>query len=134
MPLANPDGVNAGHWRFNVNGVDINRDWGSFEQKEDIVLRDEILRARSVAKDQMPFFIDYHSTRKDVFYPRPEVKSKKPDSELEEPDRFMRKWLARVKELTPGKTVPLEVSPATRDKKLNATTWMRELGAATRHS
>lgn len=130
MPLANPDGVNAGHWRFNVNGVDINRDWGSFEQKEDVVLRDEILRARSAAKDQMPFFIDYHSTRKDVFYPRPEVKSKKPDSDLEEPDRFMRKWLARVKELTPGKTVPLEVSPATRDKKLNATTWMRDLGAA----
>ena len=30
VPLVNPDGVAGGHWRHNVNGVDVNRDWGPF--------------------------------------------------------------------------------------------------------
>jgi hypothetical protein len=129
VPLANPDGVNAGHWRYNVKGVDLNRDWGTFEQKETAVIRDEILRAKNTAKGQFPFFIDYHSTTKDVYYPSPAVKSKLPDDKVGPSDRFMRRWLARAMELQ-GHTVPVEVSPATREKKLNATTWMRQWNAA----
>lgn len=34
VPLINPDGVELGHWRHNLNGVDLNRDWGPFTQPE----------------------------------------------------------------------------------------------------
>jgi hypothetical protein len=34
VPLMNPDGVARGHWRHNVDGTDVNRDWGPFKQPE----------------------------------------------------------------------------------------------------
>src|SRR5262249_7158982 len=30
VPLMNPDGVEHGHWRHNLGGVDTNRDWKAF--------------------------------------------------------------------------------------------------------
>ena len=33
-PNLNPDGVARGHWRHNLGGVDLNRDWGAFTQPE----------------------------------------------------------------------------------------------------
>ena len=41
IPLINPDGVNNGHWRYNVNGTDLNCDWGTFAEKETHAVRDE---------------------------------------------------------------------------------------------
>ena len=41
VPLANPDGVEQGHWRHNAQGVDLNRDWDRFQQPETRALRDE---------------------------------------------------------------------------------------------
>src|SRR3546814_5185364 len=32
LPLLNPDGVVEGNWRGNINGQDLNRDWGPFTQ------------------------------------------------------------------------------------------------------
>src|SRR3546814_6550764 len=34
LPLLNPDGVVEGNWRGNINGQDLNRDWGPFSQSE----------------------------------------------------------------------------------------------------
>jgi len=66
-PLLNPDGLVEGHWRGNANGVDINRDWGTFEQPETRALRDT-LAARGIGPGRVVFAIDFHSTDNDVFY------------------------------------------------------------------
>lgn len=66
-PLLNPDGLVEGHWRGNANGVDINRDWGTFEQPETRALRDT-LAARGIGPGRVVFAIDFHSTDHDVFY------------------------------------------------------------------
>lgn len=66
-PLLNPDGLVEGHWRGNANGVDINRDWGSFAQPETRALRDA-LAARGIGPGRVVFVIDFHSTERDVFY------------------------------------------------------------------
>jgi len=34
VPLMNPDGVDNGHWRHNMGGIDLNRDWQAFNQPE----------------------------------------------------------------------------------------------------
>ena len=34
FPLMNPDGVDLGHWRHNAGGIDLNRDWSAYNQKE----------------------------------------------------------------------------------------------------
>jgi hypothetical protein len=66
-PLLNPDGLLEGHWRGNANGVDINRDWGTFAQPETRALRDA-LAARGIGPGRVVFAIDFHSTDQDVFY------------------------------------------------------------------
>ena len=66
-PLLNPDGLVEGHWRTNANGVDINRDWGTFAQPETRALRDA-LAARGIGPGRVVFVIDFHSTEQDVFY------------------------------------------------------------------
>lgn len=69
-PLANPDGVQNGHWRHNAAGVDLNRDWIAFNQPETRAIRDNILK--HVATDSLKkvyYGIDFHSTNENIFYP-----------------------------------------------------------------
>lgn len=68
IPLVNPDGVDNGHWRHNINGVDLNRDWVEFNQPEPKVVRDEVERILNNEKGKIIFFLDFHSTTEDVFY------------------------------------------------------------------
>lgn len=68
VPLMNPDGVAAGNWRHNLHGVDLNRDWGPFRQPETQVVRDAILKYQLDETPRLAFFLDFHSTRYDVFY------------------------------------------------------------------
>jgi len=66
----NPDGVEHGYWRHNINGVDLNRDWKTFKQQETRLVRDKL--EQIVAQGgKLVFALDFHSTHKDVFYTMP---------------------------------------------------------------
>ena len=66
VPLLNPDGVIRGHWRANLGGRDLNRDWGAFTQPETRAvmkwLDSQSAGVRPVA------MLDFHSTNRNLFY------------------------------------------------------------------
>ncbi|MGV3660084.1 MAG: M14 family zinc carboxypeptidase [Prosthecobacter sp.] len=101
IPLINPDGVDAGHWRHNMGHVDLNRDWGGFAQPETKAAAEQI----TVLKDSGRLFLhlDFHSTRKDVFYTQPD---EKPAS----PALFAARWLAGLQKRVPEYHVNREAS------------------------
>ena len=68
FPIMNPDGVDLGHWRHNANGIDTNRDWSVYRQKE-------VKQATKYINDHLKNYnahlvlgLDFHSTYEDVFY------------------------------------------------------------------
>ena len=67
IPLVNPDGVDNGHWRHNIKGVDLNRDWFKFNQREPRIVTNTINQVIEHGYN-IKFFIDFHSTLMDVFY------------------------------------------------------------------
>jgi cytosolic carboxypeptidase protein 6 len=94
IPLMNPDGVDRGHWRHNMAGVDLNRDWLKFAQPETRAARDLFTRlaAREGAR---PFLLlDFHSTHRDIFYTQ---KDEHPTS----PENFTANWLGAIAERMP---------------------------------
>jgi cytosolic carboxypeptidase protein 6 len=70
VPLVNPDGFVMGHWRHNLGGVDLNRDWGPFTQPETRALAAAI--DREAARGPILAVIDFHSTFRDVVYAPPQ--------------------------------------------------------------
>ncbi len=68
VPLMNPDGVDNGHWRHNMGGIDLNRDWHAFNQPETATVRDFLTRKQEQGIDFV-FGCDFHSTWDDIYYP-----------------------------------------------------------------
>lgn len=68
IPLVNPDGVDNGHWRHNNGGIDLNRDWGNFNQPEVALIRDFMIKKCSDAGGKFYCGIDFHSTWEDIYY------------------------------------------------------------------
>lgn len=92
VPLINPDGVEQGHWRHNLNGVDLNRDWETFYQPETRAVRDQILALPSRGK--VFLHLDFHSTFDDVFYTQT-------DDEPANPPDFTKRWIEGLQQRFP---------------------------------
>lgn len=68
VPMMNPDGVDNGHWRHNTGGIDLNRDWADFNQRETQIVRDFLRKKLNNTQNKLYFGIDFHSTWDDIFY------------------------------------------------------------------
>lgn len=88
IPMLNPDGVVAGHWRHNKGGTDLNRDWGIFSQPETRAVG-QLLDELDETGRRIRVYLDFHSTRKNVLYIPEEGVATKPPG-------FFRQWLKRV--------------------------------------
>ena len=86
VPLINPDGVEAGYWRHNLQGVDLNRDWFTQAQPETQAVIAFLANLEAQGKE-IVFHADFHSTRRDVLY------TQMPEDETD-PPAFATKWLA----------------------------------------
>jgi predicted deacylase len=111
VPLLNPDGLDLGHWRHNMGGVDLNRDWGTFAQPETRAVRDAIL----AFKEQGPVLLhlDFHSTFNDVFYTQTD--------EPQSPDPFTKPWLDGISRRFPDYEV--KRSPSEPMRLTTSTSW-----------
>lgn len=102
MPLLNPDGVDAGHWRHNLGHVDLNRDWASFAQPETKAASEQIT---ALSKQGRLFLhLDFHSTFKDVFYTQPDDKPSSPAG-------FTARWLEGLQKRVPEYPINRSASP-----------------------
>lgn len=90
VPLVNPDGIVEGHWRTNLHGIDLNRDWGPFRQPETRAVARALL-ARSQARGRAVLFaLDFHSTFRDIMYTVEEDPSRAPGGVLA-------RWMAAMR-------------------------------------
>jgi len=68
FPIMNPDGVDLGHWRHNVGGIDTNRDWSRYRQSEVRQVVKFVTKQLKKDKSKLLLGLDFHSTYKDIFY------------------------------------------------------------------
>lgn len=96
VPLINLDGVVEGNWRGNMDGKDLNRDWGTFTEPETRAVRDMLVRQIDRAGRHLAFAIDFHSTWSDVFYTVKQAPSRAPGGVL-------RRWIDAMQARFPGR-------------------------------
>ncbi|MEO5803892.1 MAG: M14 family zinc carboxypeptidase [Verrucomicrobiota bacterium] len=94
IPLMNPDGVREGHWRHNMNGVDLNRDWKHFLQPETRAVRDIFVKLSKQRNARVFLLLDFHSTQQDRFYTAT-------DAERTFPENFTAQWLGAIQQKVP---------------------------------
>jgi len=101
VPLMNPDGVASGHWRHNVGGVDVNRDWGPFTQPESTAVIRRVEQEEAQGR-KLSLVLDFHSTFEDLFYTQPVS---------ENPADFASLWLAASAKRLPDFPFKHEANP-----------------------
>jgi hypothetical protein len=97
VPLMNPDGVDAGHWRHNAGGIDLNRDWTTFNQPEGLAVSNFLKRREQATGGKFYFGIDFHSTWNDIYYPM----TRKHEGLL---PGLVQDWLTNIQAAIPGYT------------------------------
>jgi len=100
IPNINPDGVHAGNWRSNANGLDLNRDWNDFTQIETRLIND-YLQGLVAQGQKIKFAVDFHSTKRDIFYSMPV------DYGVEDA-YFVRHWLGDLAKAMPHFNVEIK--------------------------
>lgn len=93
-PIMNPDGVDEGHWRHNLGGIDLNRDWAYYHQTETRTVANHIVKSVKKLKGRVALGLDFHSTWYDVYY------TTKRDMDVINAD-FTDPWLEYIKERIP---------------------------------
>jgi cytosolic carboxypeptidase protein 6 len=91
VPLVNPDGFVAGHWRTNRRGIDLNRDFGRFDQPETRAVRNLVRRISRRAPVTALF--DFHGTRRDLIFAQP---SDAPVSQQALMEAWLSRWTAAL--------------------------------------
>lgn len=111
-PVLNPDGIVRGHWRSNSALVDLNRDWGRFEQPETAAIGPLI--GHQGQRGALVSVLDFHSTRRDALY-TPQV---------------MTAWAQGFSDAVAAQTV-LVPRPTRSGDATTLKSWGEKLGAAT---
>lgn len=103
VPLMNPDGVDAGYWRHNFGGKDLNRDWGPFNEPETQAIKNELDRLDANG-DRIVFFADFHSTWRNLLYTQT-------DDEVTSPPMFAHHWVTAVQQRLDAEQYPFTREP-----------------------
>lgn len=129
VPMMNPDGVDNGHWRHNAGGIDLNRDWADFNQKETQIVRDFLRKTINGTSKKLYFGIDFHSTWDDIFYTNT---TEKPTNM----DGLIKRWFSELEKAIPNykvnarpsKITPGVISKAFFNREFNAEALVYEVG------
>ncbi len=129
VPMMNPDGVDNGHWRHNAGGIDLNRDWADFNQKETQIVRDFLRKKINGTERKLYFGIDFHSTWDDIFYTNTTDKPTNMDG-------LIKRWFAELEQAIPdykvnargSKITPGVISKAFFNREFNAEALVYEVG------
>lgn len=104
FPMINPDGVYNGHWRHNVGGNDLNRDWQYFNQPETRSVKEALMPLKDDPSKKVFYGIDFHSTNENIFYPINE-------EIVTFPDNFTQRWAVGVQNDFPELDFSIEEFP-----------------------